>query len=74
MTAVEWLIEELERIDNTFEKDSTDYTDSLRYAKDIAEEMEKQQIIESYRQGFRNAYIMNPLSKEQYYNETFKNK
>jgi hypothetical protein len=35
-------------------------------------EMEKEQIIDAYQQGFNNAYFSNPLSKEQYYNETFK--
>ena len=39
-----------------------------------AKEMEKQQIIDAYQQGFNNAYFSNPLSKEQYYNEQFKNK
>ena len=34
-------------------------------------ELEKQQIIDAYQQGFNNAYFNNPLSKEQYYNETF---
>jgi hypothetical protein len=38
---------------------------------DEAKEMEKQQIIDAYQQGFNNAYFNNPLSKEQYYNETF---
>ena len=33
--------------------------------------MEKQQIIDAYQQGFNNAYFSNPLSKEQYYNETY---
>jgi GDP-L-fucose synthase len=35
-------------------------------------ELEKQQIIDCYQQGFNNAYFNNPISKEQYYNETFK--
>jgi hypothetical protein len=35
-------------------------------------ELEKQQIINCYQQGFNNAYFNNPISKEQYYNETFK--
>jgi hypothetical protein len=35
-------------------------------------ELEKKQIIDAYQQGFNNAYSSNPLSKEQYYNETFK--
>jgi len=36
-----------------------------------AKEMEKEQIIDAYQQGFNNAYFSNPLSKEQYYNENF---
>jgi hypothetical protein len=39
-----------------------------------AKETEKQQIIAAYQQGFNNAYFSNPLTKEQYYNETFKKK
>jgi hypothetical protein len=37
-----------------------------------AKAIEKQQIIDAYQEGFNNAYFNNPLSKEQYYNETFK--
>jgi hypothetical protein len=37
-----------------------------------AEKMEKQQIIDAYQQGYNNAYFNNPLSKEQYYQDTFK--
>jgi hypothetical protein len=36
-----------------------------------AKEIENQQIIDAYQQGFNNAYFSNPLSKEQYYNEKF---
>ena len=39
-----------------------------------AKEMEKQQIMNAYQQGFNNAYFNNPLYKEQYYKETFRNK
>jgi hypothetical protein len=37
-----------------------------------AEKMEKEQIIDTYQQGYNNAYFNNPLSKEQYYQDTFK--
>ena len=37
-----------------------------------AEKMEKEQIIDAYQQGYNNAYFNNPLSKEQYYQDTFK--
>lgn len=35
-------------------------------------EKEKQQIIDAYQQGYNNAYFANPLNKEQYYKQTFK--
>jgi hypothetical protein len=46
----------------------------LADAFDEANEMFKQEIVDAYQQGFNNAYFSNPLTKEQYYNETFKNK
>ena len=39
-----------------------------------AEKMEKEQIEDAYQQGYNNAYFNNPLSKEEYYKDTFKNK
>jgi hypothetical protein len=80
MTAVQWLIEQLEKqIDKSAKNElgtnrGSDYRIGLRKAIDFcgeAIEMEKQQIIDAYQQGFNNAYFGNPLSKEQYYNETF---
>jgi hypothetical protein len=62
-TAVEWLMEEMSK---TYIFNQDDF-DMFKQAK----EMEKQQIIDAYQQGFNNAYFNNPLSKEQYYNETF---
>jgi hypothetical protein len=66
-TAVEWLIES--------------YFGAMKYCSpnfrnyiEQAKEMEKKQIIDAYQQGFNNAYFSNPLSKEQYYNETYKTK
>jgi hypothetical protein len=63
-TAVEWLVEQF----NSEEFIYRDRTNIIQQAK----EMEKQQIIEAYQQGFNNAYFNNPLSKEQYYKEIFK--
>jgi hypothetical protein len=37
-----------------------------------AKQMEMEQIKDAYQQGYNNAYFNNPLSKEQYYKETFK--
>jgi hypothetical protein len=57
-TAVEWLCEQYH------------LKQDIEIVKQ-AKEMEKQQIIDAYQQGFNNAYFSNPLSKEQYYNETY---
>jgi hypothetical protein len=62
MTAIEFLEEKLLEL----------FADHLPFELlDEAKEMEKQQIINAYQKGFNNAYFNNPLSKEQYYNETF---
>jgi hypothetical protein len=61
-TAVEWLTEKL-RIEFGFA-----FSDNIL---EQAKEIEKQQIIDAYQQGFNNAYFSNPLNPEQYYNETF---
>jgi hypothetical protein len=61
-TAVEWLVEQCPRIETIVAYNILEQ----------AKEMEKQQIINAYQKGFNNAYFNNPLSKEQYYNETFK--
>ena len=63
-TAVEWLVSKLPQRMLNYLKEEIEQ----------AKEMEKQQIIDAYQQGFNNAYFNNPLSKEQYYNEIFKNK
>jgi hypothetical protein len=63
MTAVEWLKEKFNENNAKFINWSEDYFNE-------AKEMEKQQIIDAYQQGFNNAYFGNPLSKEQYYKET----
>jgi hypothetical protein len=65
MTAVEWLREQL--INSGLDYPINEASKLFEQAK----EMEKQQIINAYQQGFNNAYFSNPLSKEQYYNETF---
>jgi len=63
-TAFEWLIDQLFKL----RYPTLNQIEIMEQAK----EMEKQQIIDAYQQGFNNAYFNNPLSKEQYYNETFK--
>jgi len=60
-TAVEWLVEQYKKVGGI----------SISMSKQ-ALEMEKEQIKDAYQQGYNNAYFNNPLSKEQYYKETFK--
>ena len=62
-TAVSWLIEQLKG-----KSQSITWNEIFNKAK----EMEEQQITDAYQQGFNNAYFSDPLSKEQYYNQTFK--
>jgi hypothetical protein len=68
-TAVEWFVEQF----NSEEFIYRDRTNIIQQAK----EMEKQQIIEAYSNGYRNGGdnygYGNRISPEQYYNKTFKN-
>jgi len=57
-TAVEWLIEELKKVHHTTET-------MIMYAK----KLEKQQIIEAYKFGIQDEYV---IGAKQYYNKTFK--
>lgn len=79
-TAVDWLIDQLQkskdwhRVLNEISQMSSVRIDILQHAK----EMEKQQIIESWDNGFANGYDLgkhddqpNPDDAEQYYNETY---
>ena len=74
MTAVEWLAEQI----TTFKWKMSDVTDRNSIIEQ-AKEMEKEQIIESWDNGYANGYDLgkyddqpNPDDAEQYYNETFK--
>lgn len=68
-TAVEWLYEEL-------------ILEGINVPKvfyDKAKEMEKEQILESYKHGQNNGYMYrdgnsNIIQAEQYYNETYESK
>ena len=68
-TAVEWLIDRIEDVDNTPE--------IWEQIKIKAKEMEKQQIIDAYDEGQRNPYEyseehdINWYDGRRYYNETF---
>ena len=73
-TAVEWLIGQMKTYNMTLSVQNTSHENVIDFYKAVeeAKEMEKQQIIDAYQQGYNNAYFNNPLSKEQYYKETFK--
>jgi hypothetical protein len=62
-TAVEWLIDELK--DN-----GIDYLDLAYEIIEQALEMEKQQIIDAYIEGYSSN--LNASDSEKYYNETYK--
>jgi hypothetical protein len=66
MTAVEWLITEIDQ--------NILVTDKVKSAVEQAKEMEKQQIIEAHFEGQCDKTEGYPIKiAEQYYNETFKN-
>jgi hypothetical protein len=63
-TAVEWYFKQMQLKEQFTQEEFDTITNQ-------AKEMEKQQIVDAYQQGFNTAYFRNPLSKEQYYKETF---
>jgi hypothetical protein len=63
-TAVEWLFKKMT------EQGTNPYWD-MRFIQ--AKQMEKEQIIKAYGQGYKNAQDYEEVGKEQYYNETYKN-
>jgi len=81
-TAVEWLIEELERMENMFDKNSYEYQTVITQTLEEAKEMEKQQIKDAWIDCKREytvrmdcyppQYIVN--ESNQYYEKKFKNK
>jgi sulfatase maturation enzyme AslB (radical SAM superfamily) len=73
-TAVEWLVEQMKTYNMTVSVHNTSHENVMDFYKAIeqAKEMENQRLKDAYQQGYNNAYFNNPLSKEQYYNETFK--
>ena len=61
-TAVEWLSEQI--FNDVDLKDSI-----LKLAIQQAKEMEKEQIVDAYRFGIQDEYV---IGSQRYYNETFK--
>jgi hypothetical protein len=80
-TAVEWLFNEIERIDKVYYRNTIIYTDARKEAHEKAKEMEKEQIINTWSEAtapdheielFDAPYIITQIKKaEQYYNETY---
>jgi len=62
-TAVEWLLDRIEDVDNSPE--------IWELIKDKAKEMEKQQIIDAYESGIWDVGCR-AADSEQYFNQTFK--
>ena len=65
-TATEWLFKQL------WDEPKDKFTWNAILSK--ANKMFEYEIVDAYQQGYNNAYFNNPLSKEQYYQDTFKNK
>jgi hypothetical protein len=67
MTAIEWLVEQL-KINNYI-------SENAHWLIDEAKEMEKQQIIVAYHNGYSDAIQAKPkqYDPQKYYNETYKN-
>lgn len=61
-TAVEWLVEQLEQ-----HHVKIDIKNTVVFQQ--AKEMEKQQIVDAYRFGIQDEYV---IGSRNYYNETFK--
>jgi hypothetical protein len=76
-TAVEWLIESLEKLEYNLEKgiiSLDDYIINVKWVKDQSKVLEKEQQFESYKLG--NSFLDNDRLDfkdyfEQYYNETY---
>ena len=74
-TAVQWLLDELEIIENTYHSDSTDYIDMRKNSIELAKLMEKEQHkktwFDSTLQFANESEMLYKKDFEQYYNETF---
>ena len=86
MTAVEWLIDSIEGLEKSWVEniiDTDEYFTNIEWVKIKAKEMEKQQIIDAFNQGFREGETETMVADTQkdvaeyddainYYNETYK--
>jgi hypothetical protein len=75
LTAVEWLFNELERIDKVYYRNTIIYTDARKEAYEKAKEMEKELMKGMYVEGsfakMRYYDGLEYIDADQYYNETY---
>ena len=71
-TAVEWLEEQIKDI--FYVAEASEMTKKFKSVYDQAKEIEKQQIIDAWKDGLFGSLRKGEDNAEQYYNETFKNK
>jgi hypothetical protein len=73
-TAVEWLIESLEKLEYNLEKgiiSLDDYIINVRWVKDQAKAMEKEQIIEAFENGEAEWTPFEFKTAQDYYTSTY---
>ena len=73
-TAVEWLIESLEKLEYNLEKgiiSLDDYIINVKWVKDQSKAMEKEQIIRARQDGLDNGFSNGSWDSNLYYNETY---
>jgi hypothetical protein len=74
LTAVEWLVEQVEQISNNKNLSKQEYIDLYNKAIEQAKEMEKKQIMDAHKEGCFDNILDEKTDKvraEQYYSETF---
>ena len=67
-TAVEWLVEQIKSDQNQKALSASEWMQVIEQAKQI----EKEQIIDTWKHGNLPTFLGRALTAEQYYNETFK--
>jgi hypothetical protein len=67
-SAVDWLYKEM------IKKSVNDPSNNVLYILQQAKEMEKEQIINGFEEGFKENYRDNGISGEEYYKETYTEK
>lgn len=75
-SAVTWLLEEFDKIEKDWEKDSTEYSDMRSRALELAEYMFQEQIEKTWENGYEHGACVNEEKSiyhgNQYFKKTFK--